>query len=90
MAEPARPTPAAPPPRAEEYQPLSRRRRLLIVGLAVAMACTVGWLILEPPGGVQRPRVAPGMLPDPARCSPGRDTDCVGGKAMVILPAASR
>lgn len=85
MAEPAL-------PRAHEtaeYQPLSRRRRLLIVGLAVAMAWTVGWLILEPPGGVQRPRVAPGVLPDTARCSQGQTTGCVGGKAMVIVPATA-
>lgn len=86
-----RPPPAEPPGlKVERYRPLSWRRRVLIVLLAVATAWTVGWLILEPPGGVKRPRPAPpGQRPDAARCAEGQSADCVGGKAMVIVPPAA-
>ena len=69
----------------ERFQPLSRRRRLLIVGLAVATAVAVVLLLVERPGGVKRP--PPGAAPDRARCSGGQVDDCVGGKAVVIVPA---
>jgi hypothetical protein len=73
------------------YRPLSRRRRLLIVLLAVSTAVTVVLMLLDPPGGVQRQR-APQQ--EPQRCSEGRTSGCVGGKAEVIVTppavAASR
>lgn len=70
----------------DRYQPLSRRRRLLIVGLAVATAVAVVLMLVERPGGVKRP--PPGAAPDRARCSEGQTEGCVGGKAAVIVPAA--
>ncbi len=66
------------------YQPLKRRRKLLILLLAVATAVTVVMLLLDPPGGVQRKR----HVPQP--CAAGQTEGCVGGKADVIAPAASR
>jgi hypothetical protein len=71
----------------DTYRPLSRRRRLLIVVLAVATAVTVVATLLDPPGGVQRPRTAaaPGA-PTPADCGPGQQSGCVGGKAEVLAP----
>jgi hypothetical protein len=68
---------------------LAGRRRLLILLLAVATAITVVLTLLYPPGGVQRKRPPP--PPEPARCTAGQQTDCVGGKAEVIAlpPAAS-
>lgn len=70
----------------EDYRPLSGRRRLLIAVLAVSTAVTVVMLLLDPPGGVQRKRT---VTPDMAVCQPGQDQGCVGGKAQVIVPAAS-
>jgi hypothetical protein len=82
--------PPAPGPRPlpdEKYRPISRRRRLLIFGLAIATAITVVLTLLYPPGGIQRP--PPGAGPDRARCGAGQTTDCVGGKAdVIVLPAA--
>jgi hypothetical protein len=68
----------------DRFPPLSRRRRLLIVGLAVATAVTVVLMLLERPGGVTRP--PPGAAPDRARCSGGQTDGCVGGTAVVIVP----
>ncbi|MFN8900377.1 MAG: hypothetical protein ACK5YM_20195 [Pseudomonadota bacterium] len=58
--------PSAPPTLApaqapyRPYQPLTRRRRLLIVARAVATASSVGALLLDPPGSTAR--VRPGTL----------------------------
>ena len=70
----------------DDYRPLSRRRRLLIVLLAVSTAIAVVLLLLERPGGVQHTRQ---VLQTPL-CQPGQDQACVGGKAMVIMPAPAR
>lgn len=79
-----------PPPstiEVQNYRPLTWRRRLLILLLAVATAITVVLTLLYPPRGVKR---VPPPPPDAARCADGRTTECVGGKADVILqPAAS-
>ncbi|MBI5718281.1 MAG: hypothetical protein HZC37_11425 [Burkholderiales bacterium] len=74
---------------AEDYRPLTRRRRLLVVALAVATAVAVVATLLDPPGGVQRKRPAASA---PADCAPGKTDACVGGKAEVLAPqrAASR
>ena len=78
----------------EEYRPVTWRRRLLIVALAVAMAVAVVTTLLDPPGGVQRKRAATPAeaAPAPAVCAPGQSGACIGGKAEVIVPpqAASR
>ncbi len=71
------------PPQDEPYRPVKGRRRLLIALLAVATALTVVWSLLERPGGVQwKPRPPP---PDRAPCAQGQTSDCVGGKADVIM-----
>jgi hypothetical protein len=71
-----------------DYQPLSRRRRLLLFVLGIGTALTVAWMLLERPGGVHGPR---SKLEAPT-CLQGRTEGCVGGKAEVIvvpLPPAS-
>jgi hypothetical protein len=65
------------------YRPLTWRRRLLVLVLAIATAITVVMLLLDPPGGVKRTRPA---AAEPARCVEGQSTGCVGGKAEVIVP----
>lgn len=87
MSDPRRPASAPSPPatRGEErYRPLTRRRRLLIVLLAVATAVSVMLALLDPPGGVSRKRPAAetgsrveAVMPNP----PG-----VGGKVDVLPP----
>jgi hypothetical protein len=74
----------------DRYRPLSGRRRILIVVLAIATAATVLLSLIYRPGGVERPPPAP--VPDAERCAPGRSDGCVGGKVDVIVPppAASR
>ncbi len=71
-----------------EYRPLSRRRKLLIVALAVATAFTVVNLLLDPPGGVRRQHI---QRVDRPACSASQTTDCVGGQTDVIVvpPAAA-
>lgn len=61
------------------------RRRLLIVGLAIATAFTVVQLLLDPPGGVKRRPPPPPA--DAARCEPGQTRGCVGGQADLIVVA---
>lgn len=69
------------------YEPLTARRRLVLLALAVATAVTVVLVMTDPPGGIDRSQRAP--RPDAGRCAPGQTTDCVGGTATVIMPAAS-
>lgn len=71
-----------------DYRPLSRRRKLLIVALAVATALAVVSLLLDPPGGVRQQHIP---RADQAPCAQGQTERCVGGKAEVIAvpPAAS-
>lgn len=61
---------------------LPGRRRLMILLLAVATAITIVLTLIYPPGGVKRTR--PG---GPPMCAQGMTEECVGGKAMVIVPA---
>lgn len=65
-----------------DYRPLSRRRKLLIVALAVATAFTVVSLLLDPPGGVHRQQL---QRADRLLCTEGQTENCVGGKADVIM-----
>jgi len=83
MAE-RRTRPEAAVPQVGRYRPLGRRRRLLVVLLALATSVTVTWLLLEP--GAQRKRVAPQAAHD---CAKGRTSGCVGGQVDVIVPASA-
>jgi hypothetical protein len=68
-----------------EFQPIPRRRRLLILLLGVSTALVVVWALLERPGGLHGPKQAA----DAPRCLGPKDSECVGGKVDVIaLPAA--
>lgn len=67
---------------------LTRRRKLLFAGLAVAAAITVFQLLIDTPGGTLRnppPRV------DRPLCTPGQTVGCVGGTQGVLVapPAAA-
>lgn len=66
---------------ASDYRPVSGRRRVLIVLLAVATAVTVMWLLLERPGAVFPARPA---ATAPRPCADGQGSGCVGGKMEVL------
>lgn len=81
------------------YQPLPRRRRLLLLGVAAATACVVIWLMLRPQLRLMQARhdaaargaAAPAAAP--VACAAQQTEDCVGGTMGVIvapLPPASR
>lgn len=72
-------------PEVDRYRPLTGRRRLLILLLAVTTALTVMYSVLERPGAPEIHRVP---APEPARCA-GEDTRCVGGRADIIPAPAS-
>lgn len=79
----------------ETYRPASRRRRLLIVALAVATAVTIVSMLLGEPGGARLGREQrAAALAHPPTCPDGKGTNCVGGTASVIVApppqAASR
>jgi hypothetical protein len=76
--------PPRPEPTVDRYRPLSTRRRLLFMALAVATAVGVVLLLLDPPGGVQRKRP---VAPPPAPCTAGQTVHCVGGTVEVLAPA---
>lgn len=74
----------------DPYLVPSTRRRVLVALMAVATAITIGWLILYRPGAPPRKVLPPPPPPpDVARCAPGQQVGCVGGRAWVIAPAAS-
>lgn len=66
----------------EKFPKLPVRRRLLVIGLAVATAVAVVLTLLYPPGGVKRTRAPV------ADCRAGQDIGCVGGRVDVLLPEA--
>ena len=69
-----------------QYPATPWRRRLRNALLAVLTAVGVVLLLLYPPGGVVRKAPPPPPPPpDTARCAPGQQTDCVGGRAAVIV-----
>lgn len=74
----------------EAYRPVSRRRRLLIGGLAVATAVVVILLMLQPQLRAMRAEQARKGA-DVERCDGERQQGCVGGTMGVIVapPAAS-
>ena len=69
----------------DSYSPISGRRKLLILLLGVSTALGLIYMMLNRTGAPPLKRV------DSARCAPGQSTDCVGGRAQVIVvaPAAS-
>jgi len=70
-------------PTAPRYRPLPPRRRWQIALLALATATTIVLLVLFQPGAH---RTRP--LPQP--CRAGQQSDCVGGKAeVIVVPAAA-
>lgn len=76
------------------YRPISPRRRLLIVGLAVCTAVVVIWLMLQPQlrageAAARRRAAPPAPALSPARCEPGQSEGCVGGTMGVIAPASA-
>jgi hypothetical protein len=85
-----RPDPGDAMPR---YQPLSRRRRLLLLGVAVATALLVIWLMLRPQLRLMESRrtpVAPAASA-PLPCAAQQTQGCVGGTmGVIVAPAASR
>lgn len=83
--------PQRPADDAPRYRPLSRRRRLLLVLLALATALVVLWLMLQPQLRAQRAAVERRTAPvaPPAPCAPGQTEGCVGGTMGVIVPASA-
>lgn len=75
----------------DPYRPISWRRRLLIVVLAVATAAFVTYSMTRKSGIVRNAVQHPA---DVAACAPGQTEGCVGSMTAVIVtpaaPAASR
>lgn len=70
------------------YRPLPRRRRLLLMGVAVAAALLVLWVLMQ--YDVRRLQAeAARRAATPAPCAPGQTQGCVGG-VMAVVPAAPR
>ena len=70
----------------EKYPAATPRRRLLLMLLAVAMAITLGWLLLYRPGGVKA--TPPPPPADRALCRPGQQDGCVAiGISNAVFPA---
>ncbi len=75
--------------RGSQFKPTTGRRRLVIVGLAVAMTLTIGGAMLSRHaqfvGASQLRENA-----EPPRCAPGQTTGCVGGTmGVIVVPPAS-
>ena len=86
------------PFKGDRYKPVTWRRRLTIVLLAVVTACGLLLYMLGRRGDIWRsyPHSAlvavPEVKADAPRCRDGNTVDCVGGMATVIVapaPAAS-
>ena len=72
----------------DRYRPLTVKKQMLVVVLALATAATVLLSMVYRPGSTPPPPRA--VAPDAARCAVGQTTDCVGGTAAVIaLPASA-
>ncbi len=73
-----------------DFEPVTRRQRLVIVAVAVVTVVVLWLLLLYRPGG--HPRVFPPSPPASSSlpCPPGQSSGCVGGQAdVLLLPAAS-
>ena len=72
----------------DAYRPVSRRRRLLLVALAVAVAVSILSYMLGRRDEIVR--TGQTVQGEAAPCKPGQTQGCVGGIATVIVtPAAS-
>ncbi len=67
----------------DDYRPLSGRRRLLILLLAVSTALVVIWLMLRPQLRKLEADAQRRAVPS-APCAPGQQQGCVGGTMGVI------
>lgn len=70
----------------DRFRPLPRRRRALLALLAVATACVVLWLMLQPQLRKGQAEAARRAAP-PSPCQPGQTDGCLGGTTQVIVPA---
>lgn len=71
----------------ERYRPVSKRRRLLIVALAVATGVSLLTYMLGRRGEIVR--TGQTVQGETAPCKPGQTVGCVGGIATVIVAPAS-
>lgn len=88
-------TPESPPPGLpqglphEPFVPTSRRRRLVIAGLALGMTTTIGLAMLTPHAAAIRAALA-AKFAEPPPCQPGQLRGCVGGAMDIfVLPASA-
>ena len=71
----------------DPYRPVSARRRILIVVLAVATASSLLLYMLGRRGQIEADR--PHKPTEVATCAAGQTTGCVGGLATVIIAPAA-
>jgi hypothetical protein len=69
----------------DPFRPVSRKRRLLIVVLAVATAAFVVYSMARKSGVVRNAVLHPADVP---ACAPGQTAGCVGSMTAVIAPPA--
>ena len=77
--------------RGNDFKPTSRRRRLIIVALAVGTSLTIVLSMLAPHARYLREQLALDQADKPA-CTAGQTQGCVGGTMNVIVvppPSAS-
>lgn len=73
-----------------QFRPTSGRRRLLIVGLALATTLTIGGAMLSRHAEFLGATVLRENA-EPPRCAPGQTTGCVGGTmGVIVVPPASQ
>lgn len=88
MTNPESPPPGLPQGLPHEpFVPTSRRRRLVIAGLALGMTTTIGLAMLTPHAAAIRAALA-AKFAEPPPCRPGQLRGCVGGAMDIfVLPA---
>lgn len=73
----------------DEYPRVTWRRRFKVLPLALVTSLGIAFLILFPQGGVKHQAPPPPPPPaDKAACKAGQQDGCVGGRVLVIVPAA--
>lgn len=72
----------------DRYRPLTVKKQVLVVVLALGTAATVMLSMIYRLGSPPVP--PPAVAPDAPRCAAGQTTGCVGGTVAVIaLPASA-